>query len=266
MRNPAINDRMFRSHLHLKLSFHLVEIFIGRPFIFSDKTEASPQASTPQTHQPDRPSRRAALIDGAISAAVDVIGLCKLLHDKKGLARASYTEFSSCRAALLLLLAQSLREYEGKTGEVISLGIRLLKSMAMGNNVSTRSETSVIEAIETAVRKLHSRIAHDASGVVCDELEQESSKAGYERFREWTSLWKMPETDEENVIDGQGWRDTIQSSFYGSGPSGTSSFDSIPGSQIWDTSGISDFGMADIMHAFPQGILGGDLDEWSRWC
>lgn len=231
--------------------------------MFSDKNEASPQASTPRSQQTDRPSRRAALVEGAINAAFDVIDLCKSLYDNIGLARAGYTEFSSCRAALLLLLAQSLREYDKKTSEVISLGIQLLKVMATGNNVSTRSETSVIEAIEGAVRKVHSGLAHNGTEMVNEEPEHDMSKSEYERFKEWTSLWKMPDTGRENV-NSQGHHDPIQASLQASGPSWAGSFESMPGSLVCNTSEMSDLGMEDIMNAFPHGILGGEWDDWPR--
>ena len=254
---------MFRSYVHLKLWFHLGEIFVGRPFIFSDKSEASPQANTPHTQPPDRPSRRAALIDGAIAAAFSVIDLCELLQETSGLARASYTEFSSCRAALLLLLARSLREYDRRTSDAISLGVQLLKVMASGNNVSTRSESSVVEAIETAVRKLHSRGEHDNGDSIGTREEHDSSKTGYERFKEWTLLWKASEAPEQPSIGGSNGPAPTQ--VQNAGLSWASNIPMMPDSLEWDTSTLYNFGISDIMNAFPQGPRDGGIDEWPRW-
>lgn len=77
--------------------------------------------------------------------------------------------------------------------------------MAVGN-VSTQSETSVIEALEIAVRRLQEiqqdpTLMHGGYGeqdVVAERArgggggpleEVDVGKSGYERFREWASLW-----------------------------------------------------------------------------
>lgn len=80
----------------------------------------------------------------------------------------------------------------------IDVGMQLIRRMAAGN-VSTQSETSVIEALETAVRRLH-EIQHsvlaeqtEPAGAVRQRgegrEEGDAAKSGYERFREWASLW-----------------------------------------------------------------------------
>lgn len=240
IQNPTPSSPLFRSNAHLKLSLHLTDIFVGRPFIFSHTPGASPgSVSSPGTNRrPDtsgsdtpnttttttsRPPRsRASLVARAVEAAVSIVALLRTMHEATGLARSSYTEFSSCRAALLVMLARSV---DGpQTAELkaaIELGMQLIRRMAAGN-VSTQSETSVIEALEIAVRRLmemqaaeqqqqqqnqqnQQRQGGGGDGVDVaregDEAavqggsragaEAEASKTGYERFREWASLWPV---------------------------------------------------------------------------
>lgn len=216
--NPTPSSPIFRSNAHLKLCLHLNDIFVGRPFIFSHTSGASPGAMSspgalrrPDTRDSnhhaaepsDRPRNRAALVDRAVEAAIAIIALLRTLHDTTGLARSSYTEFSSCRAALLVMLAQSVNGPQTpELKAAIEMGMQLIRRMAAGN-VSTQSETSVIEALEIAVRRLqemqqaeHSlevvqRKGEDGEaelgGKGCEEGD--ASKTGYERFREWASLW-----------------------------------------------------------------------------
>lgn len=132
---------------------------------------------------------------------MSIISLLRILHETTGLARSSYTEFSSCRAALLVMLAQSVNGPQTlELKAAIDVGMQLIRRMAAGN-VSTQSETSVIEALETAVRRLH-EMQHS---VLATQTELEggaprgrrgkgseqvdAGKSGYERFREWASLW-----------------------------------------------------------------------------
>ncbi|PSR82414.1 fungal-specific transcription factor domain-domain-containing protein, partial [Coniella lustricola] len=191
--NPSPSSPMFRSHVHLQLCLHLNDIFVGRPFIFSsaptgtspaasmsspgaasvcasasrrpDTSDSSPKTTTgandsskPPAHPHPRPRSRAALVARAVQAAIHVIHLLHTLHTTTGLARSSYTEFSSCRAALLVMLAQSVnsgpQSEAHELKDAIDSGMVLIRGMAAGN-VSTQSETSVIEALEIAVRRLH---------------------------------------------------------------------------------------------------------------
>lgn len=119
------------------------------------------------------------------------------------------------------MLAQSVngpQSTELKTA--IEMGMQLIRRMAVGNNVSTQSETSVIEALETAVRRLHEM--QEARGAVAEgeraavqygvddhekanEEEVDFGKNGYERFRQWASLWPAAKADpQQDGIRGQG--------------------------------------------------------------
>lgn len=87
----------------------------------------------------------------------------------------------------------------------VEMGMRLIRRMAAGNNVSTQSEASIIEALETAVRRLHAMqdargdvpggLGADGKGETFVEInvrgEMDLGKTGYERFREWAAMWPV---------------------------------------------------------------------------
>lgn len=127
---------------------------------------------------------RAALVTDCVEAALEIIDLCRLLRDEKGLARASFTEFSSCRAALLVILAQGLTKRTERLGAALEQGISLIKIMSMGVG-SARSAVSVIEALERAIRRLELwSESHQSS------LNGGSIESAYDRFKNWEMLWK----------------------------------------------------------------------------
>lgn len=127
---------------------------------------------------------RTTLITDCVEAALEIIDLCRLLRDETGLARASFTEFSSCRAALLVILAQGLTKRTERLGAALEQGISLIKIMSMGVG-SARSAVSVIEALERAIRRLelwsesHQSLSNGSS-----------AESAYDRFKSWEMLWK----------------------------------------------------------------------------
>lgn len=178
--NPA--GPLFRSNVHLKLDYCLTRIFIGRPFLFSNLKGLH---HAPSSKGPSGVSKnRATLVTDCVEAALEIIDLCRLLRDEAGLARASFTEFSSCRAALLVILAQGLTKRTERLGAALEQGISLIKIMSMGVG-SARSAVSVIEALERAIRRLElwseSQQAQNNSG---------SLESAYDRFKSWEMLWK----------------------------------------------------------------------------
>lgn len=119
------------------------------------------------------------------------------------------------------MLAQSVNGPQStELKAAIDMGMQLIRRMAVGNNVSTQSETSVIEALETAVRRLHEM--QEARGAVVEgertsvqygvddhekahEEEVDVGKSGYERFRQWASLWPAVKGNQpQEVIRGHG--------------------------------------------------------------
>lgn len=178
--NPS--GPLFRSNVHLKLDYCLTRIFIGRPFLFSNFKGLH---HAPSSKGPSGSSKiRATLVTDCVEAALEIIDLCRLLRDEAGLARASFTEFSSCRAALLVILAQGLTKRTERLGAALEQGISLIKIMSMGVG-SARSAVSVIEALERAIRRLE----------VWSESQQGHHNGGglesaYDRFKNWEMLWK----------------------------------------------------------------------------
>ena len=89
-----------------------------------------------------RVSTRSALIDNCVQAAQEVIDICRCLRDDAGLARASYTEFRSCRAALLVGIAWSLHRKTLTLKEALQDGMSMIQMMSAGGD-SARSETNI---------------------------------------------------------------------------------------------------------------------------
>ncbi|KAJ4017857.1 hypothetical protein NW766_003928 [Fusarium irregulare] len=58
--------------------------------------------------------------------------------------------------------------------------------MSVGNNMSTKSEASLIETIEAAVRRIYSRRGSSSEDQGVGNQELHSS---YDRFKEWTTLF-----------------------------------------------------------------------------
>ncbi|ODM17390.1 hypothetical protein SI65_07065 [Aspergillus cristatus] len=184
--NPA--NPLFRSNVHLKLDYCLTRIWIGRPFLFSNIRGINPapsQGSNPPFKMTSGTSKnRNILVTDCVEAALEIVDLCRLLRDEAGLARASFTEFSSCRAALLVILAQSLTKRTERLREALDKGMGLIKIMSMGVG-SARSAVSVIEALERAIRRLEEWSSTQGStnnpGIV---------ESAYDRFKNWEMLWK----------------------------------------------------------------------------
>lgn len=177
--NPS--GGLFRANVHLKLDYCLTRISIGRPFLFSSmKGINQTLPSGPQ--KTARSKGRSTIVIDCVEAALEIIDLCRLLRDETGLARASYTEFSSCRAALLVILAQSLTKRTERLRNALEQGMCLIKTMSMGVG-SARSSVNVIEALERAMRRLEAWLETQAQNA-------EVVDSGYERFKNWEMLWK----------------------------------------------------------------------------
>jgi hypothetical protein len=176
---------LFRSNVHLKLDYCLTRIFIGRPFQFSNVKNTNPPSSNcpSQRGAIHRSKIRSILVTDCVEAALEIVDLCRLLRDETGLARASFTEFSSCRAALLVILAQSLTKRTERLRNALSQGMGLIKSMSMGVGFA-RAAVNDIEALERAIRRL------DEWSEKQDHIRHDMVDSGYERFKNWEMLWK----------------------------------------------------------------------------
>jgi hypothetical protein len=169
-------------------------MFAGRPFI----VPRQPSQSTPQStsedpaHSPARTNTsvttnlQSFLAADCVDAAMSVIDTCQVLRNTIGLARGSYTEFSACRASLLIIITQCLEKKTKVLSEVLRHGMEMIKEMAAGGE-SARSEVSLIEAFERAIARL----------VAAGNVAQTARRSDYSNFKQWEMLWKYgPQTHE----------------------------------------------------------------------
>ncbi|KAF0325162.1 putative transcriptional regulatory protein [Colletotrichum asianum] len=194
-KDPNPGSAVFRPDMHLRLEYCLVRMFAGRPFIFpreSTRSTASSSGSPADSAVPPRTASAAAaaaagkahprsvLVADCVDAALCVVETCRLLRNSIGLARASYTEFSSCRAALLVIITQCLQKKTDRLREALRDGLAMLKEMSTGGE-SAKSEMSLIEAFERAISRL------DAND---DAASSSAKESDYARFKKWEMLWK----------------------------------------------------------------------------
>ncbi|KAL1600788.1 hypothetical protein SLS60_007176 [Paraconiothyrium brasiliense] len=167
--NPA-----FRSTHHLALTYHLVHIFIGRPFIFEAKESTN---TMPLEQGPSASSEmRDTLVLECVRSSLAVINIVQTLCDRSGLARASYTESSTLCAALMVLLAKGMDEPNEEVEEAIAKGKSLLDKMLLGI-YSGNQEKAAVEALDAAV----SRLQRNAQKGQIDR----SKTVNYAHFQNW---------------------------------------------------------------------------------
>ncbi|KAJ4328587.1 hypothetical protein N0V84_000946 [Fusarium piperis] len=195
---------LFRSNIHLALTYHLVHIFIGRSFIFDD-------SDADKLGLQGWVNARNTLIKHCIQSAITSVQLCQKLHDEFGLSKSSYTEFTSCCAAVVTLIAQRILSNTVEFGDICDQGITLLKIMSGGVFANTKSsEKRGLEILEMTLAKLGS--SHGESPSL--------GGAGYDEFRNWVALQVEPEQmlGQEQAVPAMEWA-------YGSSP-GEASFHS----------------------------------------
>jgi hypothetical protein len=162
----TLSDPPSRAMLHLHLCYHLNVVFLGRSFVFtqSKRHSTSSQVVPHRRYEATNgiQSKSQTLAGAAIHSARAIVGLCQSLHNSLGLARASYTEFSSCRAAIMTLLAHNLDTITADGGaqtthapvnESLAQGMALIRLMASAN-VSAQSEVSVLASLDDAIKQL----------------------------------------------------------------------------------------------------------------
>lgn len=154
-------------------------MYMGRPLILAGtpSSSASVEGSSDSTVDAG-----AMLCFDCVQAALRIVELCQLLQDTVGVARVSYTEFSSCRAALLAIIAQSLNTRTERLRGALTQGMGLIRRMCVGLQ-SARSEVAVIEALERAARRLDSRAENEDTATGEQDV-------GYNQFRRWAMLWQ----------------------------------------------------------------------------
>jgi hypothetical protein len=167
-------------------------------------------------------------VSGAIQSALAIVDLCQTLQHEVGLARASYTEFTTCRAALLVILAQRMYEPSARLKTASARGVELLRHMSLGF-YSDDADKYAIQAMETAIQRLDTGSADqdaettDSTGLIV---------SAYDRFRNWAMLWKNEPSQKSTSAD-------LSSSALDSDPSASfdiDDFSTLPPLQdfVWD--------------------------------
>lgn len=152
---------------------------MGRPFIFN------PRNRYLEEERNDNESQQSELVKDCVQSAFEILATLQSLADNFGLCRASYTEFSSCRAALLVILAESLNS--GMSSALhggLNRGMVLIRQMTGGT--SSQSEISYIESMEMAIRQL---LSNNESDEHRSNTAQRSTSA-YAKFKDWTQSMK----------------------------------------------------------------------------
>ncbi|ETN36628.1 uncharacterized protein HMPREF1541_08906 [Cyphellophora europaea CBS 101466] len=215
--DPSTDGQAYRSCIHLQLLYCLTRMFIGRPFLFtggrlseesprsppdtrksqsqSDHTSKQREGSTTSTTDgKKRPSRRLALVENTVNAAVEALELCRGLYDgNEGLARASYIEYSSCRASMLALIAYSIQEQTDQYRVIMQKGLEMSREMSAAGE-SARAESTLIEALERAVARLQMfgpgwqrrEVRRESAA----HIQQTPQVSNYDRFRNWQQTRK----------------------------------------------------------------------------
>jgi hypothetical protein len=164
----------------MEINYAMLRLYMGRPFILVRATNSS-SAEVDSPRDPGLDISATLSTDG-VQAATRIIELCQLLQDTVGLARISYTEFSSCRAALLAIIAQSLNARPDYLRDALLQGMTLIRQMCVGLE-SARSEVAVIEALEQAARRLDRRSRSE-------DTATSQVDSAYSQFRRWARLWQ----------------------------------------------------------------------------
>ncbi|CAG7561090.1 unnamed protein product [Fusarium equiseti] len=165
---------LFRSNVHLALTYHLFHILIGRSFILDES-----DVNIKETPAAEWLRLRNTLSDDCVKSAVATINLCQLLKEENSLSRSSYTEFSSCCAAILVLLAKCVSDKGKQLQDASKKGMELLREISTGV-FSTSSEKCAVAALEAASDRLNLHENEEARSV-------ELSEVGYRQFRDWVA-------------------------------------------------------------------------------
>ncbi|CAH0021407.1 unnamed protein product [Clonostachys rhizophaga] len=185
-----------RAALHLRLEFCMVRMYAGRLFIVPTNKPTDSLVPSSSHSATDEPSprtkvasqtsqqRRQLLVADCVDAALFVVDTCRLLNNSMGLARASYTEFSTLRIALLVILSQFLakRNRTDYLRQPLWEGLQMLKSMSNWG-ASARFDASLIEAFEHAIARME-----DGNNQV--QASSQAVESSYEMFKRWESAWK----------------------------------------------------------------------------
>ncbi|KAJ5173547.1 transcriptional regulator family: Fungal Specific TF [Penicillium coprophilum] len=184
----------FRQNAHLRLCYLLIYVYMGRAFIFVDDRKQPGEAIIGADHDSGRASR-SALVDDCVSSALDILNTLQSLSDHVGLCRASYNEFGACRAAILVILAESLNSGRSqRLQDGLHRGMGLIRQMVGGS--SSKSEISYLESIEAAISQL---LAAPEEDNVFQSQSDQGSISAYSKFKDWTQSLKKDKPASGNL-------------------------------------------------------------------
>ncbi|KAK8097542.1 hypothetical protein PG984_016681 [Apiospora sp. TS-2023a] len=185
-RRPTETSRVA---LHARLEHCLLEMFVGRPFILTEKTNRV-SSHYGEVHSAVTQERRSlpwsSLIQDCLSAATEAIDICHTMRTgPMGLTRSSYVEYSSCRAAMLVLLAYSIRDRTKVHGAVLQRGLDAIRDMAYAGGDSAKSEVQLIETLEAALQHMNAITSPAQGQYNTPRTSQMVPEEGYEGFMSW---------------------------------------------------------------------------------
>ena len=180
--SDQITMMLSRDTKQLHLSYHLNLVFAGRPFMLDP-----PQGIQAAKLSENVLRARTELIDDAVYSAYEIIKLCGLLDRGPGLAKASYVEFTACRAAVLVVLAQVHREPSQRVRETLLVGIRLIRKMTVSVTCGTL-EASILPAMDAEILQLGKDL--ESQNLDSDIASSAESQYNYTSFVKWAASWK----------------------------------------------------------------------------
>ncbi|KAL2872406.1 Zn(II)2Cys6 transcription factor [Aspergillus lucknowensis] len=180
-RDTTPGSPLFRPNSHLKLAHLLIYIYMGRPFMFADDW-TDPQSRNESTEP------RAVLVTNCVQSALQILETLQSLDTHGSLCRASYTEFSSCRAAILVILAERLNSRRLHLfQDELARGMALIRRMAGGS--SAESEISYLQSLDAAIRQsADDAVLVNGNGNAAGE--EDRSASAYAQFKHWTQAMK----------------------------------------------------------------------------
>jgi hypothetical protein len=189
--HSGVNLHRLRLDMHVYLHYWHTRLFVGRPFLLSHLHAPTGDLDTSVRPTVIGSSGREILAKDSVDAAMNIIHLCQAIHDRIGLAKASYaTEFTCCRAAMLVLIARRLTDGSDALFAALAQGLSLIQQMSAGHGQAS-SEARVIEALQCAISRLHPERGHV-------NASEESNTGGFDidsssdsRFKQWEQLWQQ---------------------------------------------------------------------------
>ena len=176
-REPVMSQCRQSAQLHLY--YHLNLVYLCRPFILSRSyTKQQPSSAL----QPSGPLEK--LAEDAVTSACHIVDILAVMDSTIGLARASYIEFSSCRAAGMVVLAASLTNKSEDLAMKRALAMQFITKMAF-TIAASQSDASLLTAIDASIRRMDEEKIAAAGDTT--SLTSDTDQAKYDTFKKWAT-------------------------------------------------------------------------------